>query len=274
MAFKMDGETIAMQDGLPVWIYDDGKESPLDVAATLKNLKSTTAESVGRKEKIREFEAKLAPFTEIENPVEYLEKANKAIETVKNLDDKKLVDADQVELIKQSVASTFADKITGMETAFIKKERGYQDTIKLKDSSISNLLIKGEIGRSKFLPDKTWMPPSVAFDSFKDNFTIEEVNKEVKAVAVRKDGTRIMSLKDPGSYATVDEALETLVNEHPDKDRLLKGIGGGGGAPPNGQTNASGKAITREQFNSMEGAQQRDIAIKASKGELQILDKG
>lgn len=234
MAFKMDGETIAMQDGLPVWVYDDGKESPLDVEKTLKTLQATTAESVGRKEKIREIESKYAPFANIENPVEYLENANKAIDTVANLDSKKLVDAGEIELVKQSVASTFNDKINGMETAFAAKEREYQEAITNKDSSISNLLIKGEIGRSGFLPEKTWMPASTAYAMFKDNFAIEESNGEARAVAVRKDGTKIMSLKDPGSYATIDEALETLIHEHPDKDRLMKGIDGGGGAPPNG----------------------------------------
>jgi len=71
-------------------------------------------------------------------------------------------------------------------------------------------------------------------------------------VATRKDGTKIMSLKDPGSYAGIDEALETLVNEHPDKDRLLKGIDGGGGATrKDGPSNFTGKIISRATFESM-----------------------
>ncbi len=58
---------------------------------------------------------------------------------------------------------------------------------------------------------------------------------------MRKDGSTIMSLKDPGSYASVDEALSVLISEHPDKDKIMKGIAGGGGAS-GGTGIPSGKA--------------------------------
>jgi hypothetical protein len=230
MAWKLEGDKIAVEDGHPVWIYEDGQESPFNAESALKKIKDVTAESVARKEKIREYETKVEPFADIQDPADFVAQAKKALETVKNLDEKKLVDAEDVETLKNSVAATYKEKISGMETAFSKKEKEYQDAISSKDKSISNLLIKGEIGRSEFVQKKTNMPPSVAFDVFKHNFQVEESDGQARAVAVRKDGTKIMSLKDPGSYATIDEALETLVNEHPDKDRLLVGVGGGGGA--------------------------------------------
>ncbi|HCY86598.1 MAG TPA: hypothetical protein DHV36_15800 [Desulfobacteraceae bacterium] len=253
MPWKMDGENIVVQDGHPVWVYDDGKESPFNAESALKKISDVTAESVGRKEKIRDYEARLEAFSGINDPASFIKKANAALETVQNLDDKKLVDAKEVETLKASVAATFNEKISGMETAFAAKEKEYQDRIGKSESTISDLLIRGQISQASFISDKTVLTPSVAFDVFKNNFKIEEVDGEHKAVAVRKDGTKIMSLKDPGSFANVNEALETLVSEHPDKDRLLKGIDGGGGTPPGGgQSNFTGKTITRQAFNGMD----------------------
>ena len=252
MGWKFDGDKIVVQDGHPVWTYEDGKESPFNADSALKSIKDVTAESISRKEKIREYETKLAPFAGIENGAEFITKATAALETVKNFDGKKLIDAGEVETLKASVAATYREKITGMETAFTTKEKEYQAAISSKDANISNLLIKGAIGRAKFIEDRTVLTPSIAYDVFKGNFKIEEHEGEARAVATRKDGTKIMSLKDPGSYAGIDEALQTLVNEHPDKDRLLRGIDGGGGAPPSrGASNFTGKIISRATFESM-----------------------
>ena len=252
----MDGDAIAVQDGNPVWIHTDGKEAGFNADAALTNLRDVTAESMGRKEKIREFETKLAPFAGIDDGAGFISQANAALETVKNYDGKKMIDAGEVETLKASVAATFNEKITGMETAWESKEKEYQDAITSKDSNISNLLIKGAIGQAGFIEDKTVLTPSIVYDVFKDNFQIEEHDGVAKAVATRKDGTKIMSLKDPGSYASINEALETLVNEHPDKLRLLKGIDGGGGTPPNGNRNSNvdlSKMSPRERLDFSRG---------------------
>ncbi len=262
MPWKMDGETISMEDGNPVWVHSDGKAVGFNAESALKNLKDVTAESISRKEKIREFETKIAPFAGIENGAEYVKTANEALETVKNLDGKKLIDAGEVETLKASVAATYKEKITGMEAAFATKENDYKSAIETKDSNISNLLIKGAIGRADFIESRTVLTPSIAYDVFKGNFQIEEQDGQAKAVATRKDGTKIMSLKDPGSYAGINEALETLVNEHPDKDRLLKGVDGGGGSPPNGggQSNSSVKYISRASWDTLGAVAQMKYA--------------
>lgn len=260
MPWKMDGEQIVVQDGHPVWVYDDGKESPFNAESALKKINDVTAESVGRKEKIREYETTLEAVKGIDDLGGFVEQARSAIDTVKNLDDKKLVDAKEVETLKASVAATYKEKITGMETAFAAKEKELQDAVTKSQSTISDLLIRGQISQAPFISDRTVLTPSIAFDVFKGNFKIEEVEGEHRAVAVRKDGTKIMSLKDPGSFASVNEALETLVGEHPDKDRLLKGIDGGGGAPPSGGGGkGGGKTITRAQYESMEPTARREF---------------
>lgn len=253
MPWKMNGENIVVQDGHPVWVYDDGKESPFNAESALKKISDVTAESVGRKDKIREYETKLEALKGIDDPVAFVKKATAAIETMKNLDDKKLIDAKEVETLKASVAATFNEKISGMEKAFATKEQEYQDQLGKSQSIISDLLIRGQINQASFISERTVLTPTIAFDVFKENFKIEEVDGEPRAVAVRKDGKKIMSLKDPGSFASVNEALETLVNEHPDKDRLLKGIDGGGGTPPNGnQSKFTGKTLSRQAFNGLD----------------------
>jgi hypothetical protein len=232
--WKMDGDSITVDNGNPVWIYDDGRESGFNAESALKSISDVTAESMARKEKIRGFEAQLEVFKDIENPGEYLAQAKAAMETLSSLDQKKLMDAGEVDVLKKSIEATYKEKINGMETAFGAKEKEYKETLNSQNNSISNMLIEGEIGRSGFISDKTVLTPSIAFSAFKNNFKVKEIEGRPFAIASRQDGTAIMSLKDPGKYASVNEALETLVNEHPDKSSLLKGISGGGGTPPGG----------------------------------------
>lgn len=251
MPWKMNGDQIVVQDGNPVWVYDDGKESPFDAGKALTNLHSVTQESMKRKDKIRDLEAKLEPYSDIDDPSEFISSAKKALDTVKNLKDKEIVDAGEIDKLKSSVAQEFKSKISEIEKAHAKKVESLEEQLSGKDSSIRNLLVKGAFTQSEFIREKTVLPPDFAFDSFGKNFQVEENDQgDLKAVAVRSNGEKIFSLKNAGSYADPEEAIEILITEHPDKDRLLRGGTPGSGSHPS--SSPSGKAaISRSQFDAM-----------------------
>src|SRR5690349_21486790 len=97
MKLKLDDKNqVVVQDGKPVYVADDGKEVVFDYPATLATISRLNGEAKGHRERAEAAEAKAKIFEGIEDPV----KAREALETVKNLDSKKLFDAGKVEEIK------------------------------------------------------------------------------------------------------------------------------------------------------------------------------
>ncbi len=253
MAWKKDGEVIVVQDGNPVWIHEDGKEAPFNAEAALKNLNDATAESVVRKKKLKDLEEKHLPFAGIEDGAGFLSKANAALETVKNLDDKKLIDAGKVEEIKRGVIESYDARIVDINKSHAEALKKATGDLETKDAAIRKMVVEGAFTRSKFLREKTVLPPEFAYNTFGKHFKVEEDGDQIKVSATDAKGNPIFSLKNPGQAADPEEAIEIIVGSHPQKDSILKGIAGGGGTPPGGGGGGGGgKTITRAQYDQMD----------------------
>lgn len=239
MPWKTDESgNIAVIDGHPVWQYDDGKEAPFDAGSVLQRIGALTGESMARKNRIKELETRYAPFQEIQDPTDFLTKAQQAMEKVANFNDKDFVAIGEVEKVKAAVAESYKTKLAELEKGYKTQLEERETLIKTKDKGIHQLLVKGAFASSSFIREKTVLPPDVAFDSFGKFFQIEEIDGQPQAIAVRPNGEKIFSLREPGSYASADEAIEILVNERKDKDSLLRSSPGGSGATPNSGQNS------------------------------------
>jgi hypothetical protein len=162
------------------------------------------------------LEKQVKKFDGIEDPTEAL----KAIETMKNLDQKKLIDAGEVEKVKAEVTKAMQSKIDEL-----------QNTVQEKDSVLTKELIGGRFARSKFIGEKMAIPHDLVEARFGQNFKIEDG----QVVAYDQHGNKVYSQDRPGELADFDEALSALVNQYPYKDSILKGSDAfGGGAPPSG----------------------------------------
>jgi len=250
MPWKMDGENIAQEGGNPVWIEGD-REVAVDYSALSSKLTETTRESVKRKERIREMEERLSVLEDIENPAEYLAKARKALETVKNLDDKQLVDAGKVEEVKAEVQKVYEAKLA--------------DAAKRADEAEATLqreMIGGRFARSKYIADKVAVPTDMIEAVFGRHFSIEDG----KVVAKGHDGQKLYSREKPGETAEFDEALSILVDGYANKAAILKGstASGGGAAGGSGGGAAGAKTITRAAFENLDPVSQ--VAFMRSKG--------
>jgi hypothetical protein len=248
MPFKFDANgAIVLQEvngqKLPGFVGADGKEAPFDGDATVSTISRLNGEAMGHRQRAEKAEAAVKAFEGITDPAA----AIKALNTVKNLDDKKLVDAGEVERVKDE-----AIKSVKAQYEPIVQER---DTLK---ADLFNEKIGGAFARSKFIADKVAMPADFVQAAFGKHFTVEGG----KIVAKDANGQQMFSRTRHGEPADFEESLEILVDSHPQKASILKGSGASGGGA--GSSNGAGgqKTMARAQFEALDPAA-RATAIKA-----------
>lgn len=210
MKLKLDDQGHAvLQDGKPVYVHDDGKEVAFDAPATVAKVTQLNGEAMGHRRKLEAAEAKLALFEGIDDPAA----AIKAVEIVKNLDQKKLVDAGQIETVKAEAIRAVEEK--------------YKPVVAERDKLMSELVsekIGGSFSRSKYIAEKLAIPADMVQARFGSNFEL----KDGRIVAKDASGNPIFSRAKPGEVAEFDEAIEHLVSSYPQKDAILKATPKGG----------------------------------------------
>ncbi|MDM1734527.1 hypothetical protein HX116_12040 [Acinetobacter towneri] len=230
----IEGKTYAEvnEQGLPLYIHDDGKEVAHDAPQTVATISRLNGEAKTNRERYEKAESALKTFEGIEDPAA----AKKALETLKNFDDKKLVDAGEVEKIKLEAIKAVEEK--------------YAPVVQERDAVQQQLhkeLIGGGFARSKFIQENIAVPVDMIQATFGQSFKIEEG----KVVAYGTDGQKIYSRTRPGEVADFDEALETLVGGYQYKDHILKGGQGSGGGFQGGGQGGAKKSLsdckTREE---------------------------
>ena len=219
----IEGKTYAEvnEQGQPLYIHDDGKEVAHDAPQTVATISRLNGEARTNRERYAAAETSLKAFEGIEDPTA----AKKAMETLKNFDDKKLVDAGEIEKVKAEAIKAVEDKYAPI----VQERDAFQ-------SQLHNELIGGGFARSKFIQDNIAVPADMIRATFGKNFQIEGG----KVVAVGADGKKIYSRARPGEVADFDEALEVLVGGYQHKDSILKGNQSGGGGFQGNGGNKSG----------------------------------
>lgn len=226
---REDGN-IDIENGNPIYVHADGKEVPFDADGALKTIGKLAGDYKTLKTQHKESNEKLSMFSAITDP----EAALAAMETVKNLDAKKLVDAGQIEVLKAEMGKTFAEKEGSLRTQWLQKEQEYQKTLQTKDEAIQSVLLGGKFASSEFLK-KTNLIPDIAANYFGKNFRIEGEGTEIRVVGYL-NGERIPSREKFGEPADFDEALAAVIDAYPHKDRImLAGISSGSGSQGNKQ---------------------------------------
>lgn len=219
MKLKLDAQGHAvLQDGMPVYIHDDGKEIPFDAARAFEKIKSLNEESKSAREAREAAESKLKGFEGLDPEV-----AKKALDTVKSLDQKKLVDAGEVEKVKQEAVEAFKKQLEETKSSMQKQIEDVSGQVKQRDDQIFKLMVSNRFSTSKVVADKLAIPPDMVEASFGANFKIEEGK-----VVGYLDGKKVYSRKNAGEFADFEEALETMIEKYPHRDMILKGSGASG----------------------------------------------
>ncbi len=277
LKLKVDEQGHAvLENGHPVYIFPDGTEKPLDVPTLYANLGKANNEAKERRLEIQNLEKTLEPITEakIEDIPGFVASALKALDTVKNLDDKQLVDAKKVEELKKSVSESWEKKVNDQKSSFESKIAELNGVLSKKEQQIRQLMIEGAFDRSRFLKEKTVLPPDIAHKAFGDNFKIEEQkNGTLKLVAFDTEGNQLFSEEKPGADPDFEEAISILVNRHPQKDFFLRSDSTGGGTPPagggGGKTTFSKKAW-QEKISSATSDERKKLVAQQAAGDIQV----
>jgi hypothetical protein len=254
MKLKLDEQGhVVVQDGRPVYVHDDGKEVPFDAVGTVNTITRLNGEAKSHRERAESAEGKLKGFDGIEDG----EAARHAIETLKNLDEGKLIQAGKVDEIKQAAAKAAQDQVAAASKTHAEELAKAKQGLDQRDQTIHGLLIGGSFKGSKLISEKFAIPADLVEARFGQNFKVEEN----KVVAYDGAGNKIFSRSRPGELADFEEALESIVEQYPYKDHILKSSGGNGGGAPNGGGGGNGKkTVTRQHFDSLDPTAKAEFA--------------
>lgn len=239
MKLKLDEQGhVVVQDGKPVYVKDDGGEVAFDVVGTTTRIGQLNAEAKNHREKADALATQLKAFEGIEDP----EAARKAVQIAANLDAKKLVDAGEVDKVRQEAIRAVEDK--------------YKPILEERDrlqGEIYKEKVGGAFARSKFIAEHCAVPADMVEARFAKHFKLEDG----AVVGYDANGVKLYSDANPGQLATPDEALKILVNQYQYKDQILKGSqASGSGANTNQGAGAGAKTIKRSEFDSAPADQQ------------------
>lgn len=249
-SWKIDeAGNLVLKDGNPVYIASDGKELMID-QTTISKL---NGEARGHREAKEAAEAKLKVYEGLDPEI-----ARKAIETVGKIDAKKLIDAGEVDKLTDQIKSQFTTQLGEKDAA--------NATLQ---SRIDNMMVDGLFNGSQFVRENIAVPPDMFQAYFRSNFKVEGD----KVVAYGKDGNRLLSKTKAGEYAEPDEALQLLVEMHPQKDVIMKAnVGSGTGSGGGGGNRGQGRNMKRSEFDKLTPAQKAETSAKIGKGEMMLTD--
>lgn len=233
MKLKLDEQGhVVVNDGKPVYVHDDGKEIPFDAPSAMSKIAALNGEAKGHRERAEAAERIAKQFDGIEDPAA----ARKALETLSNLDAKKLVDAGEIEKVKAEISKAFQ--------AQLDDANGKAKTL---EEQLYSEKIGGSFARSEIIAKKLAIPSDMVQARFGQAFKIEEG----KVVAYDAHGNKIFSRARPGEVAEFDEALDALIEQYPHKDHILKATGASGGGARNGGQGGGTKSINRAAFDAL-----------------------
>lgn len=246
---EVEGKTYAeVQDGKPIFVHDDGKESPFDAAASVAAIAARNAEARQHREAKEAAVASLKAYEGLD-----ADAARKALEITSKLDAKALVDAGKVDEVRAEAERVWAERVRTTEDKYkpqVSKLEKERDTLK---QALDREVIGGSFSRSKFIAEKLAVPREMVESYFGQHFAIENGRLSAKG----PDGNPIYSRSNPGVPAEFDEALEFLVITSPFRDSVLKGTGASGsGAAQTPAAPTGSKTMPRATFTALTAAEQ------------------
>lgn len=230
MKLKLDENGhVVVQDGMPVYVDDDGKEIPFDAAGAMSKITALNNEAKNHRLAKEAAEKALKEFEGFD-----INEAKKAMETVKALDTGQLKSAEAVEKLKKDIAASFEVDKQALISENEKRHREFEEKLGEKETTIRNLMLRSKFESSPhFAGDKpkTTLLPEVAAEYFGRYFTIEGDYPDIRVIGKNpQNGEVILSRTRYGEPASFEEAISFMIEQHPGKDRLLAATKGGPGA--------------------------------------------
>lgn len=247
--WKMDGDKVAMREGNPVYLQADGSEMVID----FNTISRLNGEAKTHREAKEAATNRLKEFEGIDPKA-----AREAFEKLSKIDQKKLIDAGEVDKVTAQISGQFTTQLQEKDAALT----GLQ-------GKLNKMILDSAFSQSVFIRDNIAIPPDFFRDGFSKFFKVENE----KIVALGHDGNPLYSQSRAGEPANFEEAIQILVDRHPAKNDLLRtNVNGGSGNQGNGGGRGAARTMRRADFEKLSGSQQAEVAMKARKGEVAIVD--
>jgi hypothetical protein len=279
LKLKKDEKTglAVFKDDKPVYVDDvDNKEIEVDVPKLFSKVTELNGEAKGWREKLEAVQTKFKPFEKIEDLAAWTETANKAMETVKNLDESKLVEAGKVDLLKAEMRKAHEAETLALHDSYKKKMSSNEKLLEDKDSTIYKLLVSSKFSQSPYFTGErpvTSLMPDIAESYFGKHFKVEKHNERLRVVGYL-DNNPIYSRKDPGELADFEEAFGVILDAYPMKEQIIKSGGAGsGGEGGSGDKKKPGNQLEALQVQLVQALKDRNpklaITLRGKIHELQ-----
>lgn len=240
---------VVLKDGNPVYLDSNGNE--MTVGAD--TISQRNAEAKANRERAEAAESKLKAYEGLDP-----EKARKALDDISKIDQKKLIDAGEVDKVRNEILAQSKEQLDALKAENEKLQGKTNDMI--RTNALRN---------SKFIQERIAVPFEMFAKSFGDHFKVEGD----KVVPYGADGRPMNSKRRIGENADIDEAVEILVENSPWKEQILKAPDeSGSGNNGNGGGRSGVRRINRSDFAKLSPAEQASTAAKANAGEVAIVD--
>jgi len=232
MKLKLDDEGhVIVKNEMPVYVDENGKDIVHDAPRLLFKVTSLTEEKDRHFEKANGLQTQLDIFKGIDP-----EAAKAALETVEKLDGKKMIEAGEFDKLKEQMKDISDTQLKEQRDIFDAKITDMEKTTSTQKETIEHLMVTNHFAQSPYFSGtkpKTVLSADLATNIFKPYFKVEGEGSEIKMVGYI-GGEKIPSRKDVGQPADFNEAIETIIEQHPEKDRFLtSSLGGGPGSGSN-----------------------------------------
>ena len=258
-----DGKLEVDGNGNPIYINTSGQEQVVQETT----IASLNAEAMKHRTEKEALEARVIELNKTVETFKDIDptKAKEALETIKNIDAKALIDAGEAEKVRTDaiadVTKNYQEKLDEAEA----------NNAKLQ-SNLDNMVVQNSFTGSKFISDNIALPADVVQSTFGGNFKIEDG----KMVAYDATGTKILSKEKMGEPASFDEAMSILVESRTDKDIFYKPDDQrGSNSNGKGGNQGTGRSMKRSDFDEIAKTQPHkasEIAQSVQKGEMTITD--
>lgn len=230
MPWKMDENgSVVMEDGNPIWESETGDAKPVDYVGLTKRLSEVNNESRIRKEKLRDYEARLAPLTDagIEDIPAYLAEAQKALEMMKNAPDRDKDIEEQVKNRLEAVSAPLRAQIAAKDKAIADREQALADVT----NRYHAVTVKTDVLNAKVVNER--IRPEVRTFIQRELMRAGTVSEDGKVVYRTDDGEVIYG--EDGGPASVDEAAIAIMKNlgvDPAANLMSQDTNSGSGAQP------------------------------------------
>lgn len=225
MKLKVDENgTTVLQEGKPVYVYDDGKEISVDAEQLFAKIAELNNESKRHRLKARELEEKYAKVADLD--LDELFRLKSEIDTLGGLENIRKGAKVNIDEVKAEIQKAYEAKLSAKD-----------QELQSKDAHIYKLEVSNRFKSSQFINEKLILPPDIAEATFGNSFKIEDGQ-----VVAYLGGNKIYSRERPGEPASFDEALQVIVDAYPMKDRILRSSGASGSGAGSSSSSSKGGA--------------------------------